>query len=210
MKLLLTSAGVTTQAIANKLAALVGNGNRKVGFITTAANVEPGNKDWYINQIISLQKYGFDYIDFIDPSAADVDWKTRLADVGIIFVSGGNTFHLLNQSRTTGFDAWLRQHIERIVYIGVSAGSIIMTPHIGVASIDNGDTNLAGITDLTGFGFVPFELSPHTPEMVSVSAVAAYASTIQHKLYAINDTSALCIKDGRLKIINDGQYWEYN
>ena len=57
MKLLLTSAGITTQAIADKLFKLVGDGNRKVGFITTASNVEPGNKDWYINQILNLQKY---------------------------------------------------------------------------------------------------------------------------------------------------------
>ena len=115
MKLLLTSAGITTQAIADKLIELIGDGNKKVGFITTAANAEPGNKDWFINQIINLQKYGFDWIDFIDPSAADIDWKTRLNEVGVVFVSGGNTFHLLNQARKTGFDVWLKQNIENVV-----------------------------------------------------------------------------------------------
>lgn len=168
MKLLLTSAGITTQTIADKLLELADGGNAKVGFITTAANAEPGNKDWYINQILNLQKYGFDWIDFIDPSAADIDWKTRLQEVGIVFVSGGNTFHLLDQARKTGFDAWLKANIENIVYVGVSAGSIIATPSIGVAPIDNGDDNTPGITDLTGLHFVDFEVSPHTPEMVSI------------------------------------------
>lgn len=210
MKLLLTSAGVATQAIADKLIELVGEGNRKVGFITTAANVEPGNKDWYINQVLNLQKYGFDWIDFIDPSAAGVDWKTRLKEVGVVFVSGGNTFHLLDQARKTGFDGWLKQNIEHIVYVGVSAGSIVVAPSIGIAPVDDGDENLPGLTDLTGFNLVDFEVSPHTPEMVSVPANEAYAKSIKNKLYAYNDKSAVCVVNGKLDIIGDGQYREFN
>lgn len=210
MKLLLTSAGITTQAIADTLFELIGDGNKKVGVITTAANVESGNKDWYINQIINLQKYGFDWIDFIDPSAPGVDWKTRLKEVGVVFISGGNTFHLLDQVRKTGFDVWLKQNIENIVYVGVSAGSIIMTPTISIAPVDNGDENLPQITNVTGCNFVDFEVSPHTPEMVSVAANETYAESIQNKLYAYNDRSALCVVNGKLKIINDGQYWKFN
>lgn len=210
MKLLLTSAGITTQAIADKLIELIGSGNRKIGFITTAANVEPGNKDWYINQILNLQKYGFDWIDFIDPSAEGVDWKARIREVGVVFVSGGNTFHLLDQTRKTGFDLWLKQNIENIVYVGVSAGSIVTTPNIGIAPVDDGDANLPGLTDLTGLRFVDFEVSPHTPEMVSTSANEEYAISIRNKLYAYNDKSALCVVDNKLEIINDGQYWEFN
>lgn len=210
MKLLLTSAGITTQTLADKLAELVGDNNKKVGFITTAANVEPGNKDWYFNQVLNLQKYGFDWIDVIDPSAADVDWRARLNEVGIVFVSGGNTFHLLNQTRKTGFGLWLEQHIEGIVYVGASAGSIIMTPRICIAPVDDGDENLPGISDLAGLSFVDFEVSPHTPEMVSVQANEAYAKSINNKLYAYNDRSALCVVNGELEILNDGQYWEFN
>jgi len=210
MKLLLTSAGITTQAIASKLLELTGEGNRKIGFITTAANAESGNKDWFIDQIINLQKHGFDWIDFIDPSASGVDWRTRLNEVGIIFVSGGNTFHLLNQTRKTGFDNWLKEHLENVVYVGVSAGSILVTPNIGIASIENGDENLCGISDLSGLGFVDFEVSPHTPGMVSAWANQEYAKSIKNKLYAYNDKSALSVVGSGLDIINSGQYWEFN
>jgi len=210
MKLLLTSAGLTTWEIAEELHAMAGGGNKRVGFITTAANVEPGNKDWYINQILNLQKYGFEWIDFIDPSAADVDWRTRLEAIGIVFVSGGNTFHLLNQARKTGFGIWLKEHIENVTYVGASAGSIIVTPSIGVSPIDHGDDNLPGISDLKGLCFVDFEVSPHTPEMVSAYKNEEYAATIQRKLYALNDRSALSVIDKRLRIINDGPYLEFN
>lgn len=210
MKFLLTSAGITTHVIAAKLLELADGGNKKVGFITTAANVESGNKDWYINQILNLKKYGFEWIDIIDPSAPGVDWKSRLNEVGIVFVSGGNTFHLLDQARKIGFDVWLRERIEDIVYVGVSAGSIVMTPSIGIAPVDDGDENLTGITDLAGFNFVHFEVSPHTPEMVSVEANEAYAKSIRNKLYAYNDSSAICVADGEFEIISDEKYWEFN
>jgi dipeptidase E len=210
MKLLLTSAGITTQAIADTLNDLIGDGNRKIGFIPTAANMEPGNKDWFINQFVNLRKYGFDWIDCIDPSAAGIDWRARLREVGVVFVSGGNTFHLLNQARLTGFGDWLHEHGESIVYVGVSAGSIIMTPSIGIAPVDNGDENTVGIDDVTGLKFVDFEVSPHTPEAVSLQANKQYVTTIRNKLYAYNDSAALRVVDGAVEKVPGGQYWEFN
>lgn len=207
---MLTSAGITTRAIADKLLELIGGGSKKVGFVTTAMNVEPGSKDNYISQILYLQKFGFDWIDFIDPSAPGVDWKARLGKVGVVFVCGGNTFHLLDQVRKTGFDSWLKANIENVVYVGDSAGSIIATANIGIAPVDNGDENLPGITDLTGLCLVDFEVSPHTPEMVSVQANGEYAKTIKNKLYAYNDRTALSVVNGKLEVINDGEYWEFN
>lgn len=211
MKLLLTSAGITTQAIAEALGHLVGkNGNRKVGFVPTAANAEGGNKDWYIGQITNLQKYGFDWIDFIDPSAANSNWRERLDGLGIVFVSGGNTFHLLDQARRTGFDAWLQAHKERIVYVGSSAGSILATPTIAIAAVDDGDRNLCGLQDLRGLNWVDFEISPHTPSEVSQAGNEAYAKTTSHTLYAINDNSAIVVEDTAVRVIHDGMYWQYD
>ncbi len=208
MRLLLTSMGIATDEIAAKLRELVGDGNHKVGFIPTAANAESGNKDWFFRQITDLRKFGFDWIDVIDPSAADVDWKTRLAEVSIVFVSGGNTFHLLNQARLTGFGTWLKEHIEDIVYVGSSAGSILVTPNIGIASVDEGDENLPGLTDLTGLSLTDFEISPHTPEMVSYAGNEHYAGSISNKLYACTDQSAVVVHDGGLEFI--GEHREYN
>ena len=111
MKLLLTSAGLTNESIAKALSELVDKSldKVKVGFIPTAANVEEGDKAWFIEQSFdALNRYGFKWIDMVDPSASEIDWQSRLNDVDIIFVSGGNTFHLLNQFRKSGFDKWLK------------------------------------------------------------------------------------------------------
>ena len=211
MKLLLTSAGIRNQSIANELTCLIGkNPNEtKIGFIPTAANAEPGNKDWFINQFSNLIKYGFNWIDVIDVSAPGIEWRERLVEVDIVLVSGGNTFHLLDQVRKTGFDQWLRENLVKRVYVGISAGSIIATPSIAVASVDDGDFNVPGIEDLTGLSLVDFEVSPHTPENVSHEGNREYHQSIQNDLYALDDNSAISVNGGIIKVVSEGEWLKY-
>jgi hypothetical protein len=84
MKLLLTSAGITTQSIADALIELVGKpaSEIKVGFVPTAANAEEGNKiDWYLPQITNLTKYGIAWADIGHISSgcrlAKTSWRSR-------------------------------------------------------------------------------------------------------------------------------------
>lgn len=207
MKLLLTSAGIKNQTIADALIELVDKPapEIKVTVIPTAANPEAGNKDWFIDQFTNLQRFGFSWIDMVDPSADGVDWQKSLEPAEVVFVSGGNTFHLLDQVRKTGFDRWLREALEHKVYVGASAGTILMTPSIGVASVDNGDENIVGLTDLTGLGYVDFEISPHTPEFVSLDANKQYAKTIKNKLYCMDDNMAIKV-DGHVEMVGEGEY----
>jgi dipeptidase E len=211
MKLLLTSAGITNQSIANELARLASKdlSQIKIGFIPTAANVEEGSKDWFINQLTNLIQYGFNWIDIVDISSPGFDWKKRLAEVDVILVSGGNTFHLLDQVRKTGFDIWLKENLGKKVYVGISAGSIIVTPTIAIASIDNGDINIPGIEDLSGLSLVRFEVSPHTPENVSHEANKIYLKTIRNDLYALDNNSALSVEKTSLKVISEGEWIKY-
>ncbi|HMS50636.1 MAG TPA: Type 1 glutamine amidotransferase-like domain-containing protein [Candidatus Saccharibacteria bacterium] len=207
MKLLLTSAGITNQSIAKALEELCSKSAEdvKVGFITTAANVEEGNKDWYINQFTNLHKYGFGWVDVVDPSAADVKWQKRLKDVDVVFVSGGNTFHLLNQYRKTGFEGWLRENLESKVYVGVSAGTIITTQSLDVCTIEPRDPNLPGLDDISGMNLVDFEVEPHCDE-ARFATVAAYATEHGKPVYAIDDQTAIQIIDGKVDVISEGKW----
>lgn len=212
MKLLLTSAGVTNQSIADSLLSLVGKPkeNIKIGLVSTAKNVQFGNADWFVRQFNNLYKYGFNYIDMIDPSANGVDYKTALIDVDVILVGGGNTFHLLNQVRLTGFGDWLKTVLDNKVYMGISAGSILATPSIAIASVDNGDENFCGITDLRGLSLVNFEVSPHTPEDVSVKGNEEYSKTISNVLYTLDDNSAIEVNENEIKVISEGKWHKFN
>lgn len=211
MKLLLTSAGLQNKTLADALGQLVGKapGGTKIGFVPTAANVEHGNKDWFVRQITNLYTHGYTWVDVVDISAHGVGWKQRLAEVDVILVGGGNTFHLLDQVRKTGFGDWLTTALTSKVYMGISAGSILVTPSIAIASVDNGDVNVPGITDLRGLSFVPFEVSPHTPESVSHEGNKVYKATIENELYAFDDQSAVAVNGDVVEVVSEGAWVKY-
>ena len=206
MKLLLTSAGITNGKIADTLAELVGKPLDEItaAFILTAKN----NRDIpaanaMSGQIAQLDKYRLNYI-LVDPSF-DNDWREKLDSTELIIVGGGNAVHLLNELRKTSFDNWLDENLERKVYMGTSAGSIVMTPNITVATTVHGDENEAGITDLSGLGFVDFEISPHTPENISVDKNLEYSKSTSRKLLLLDNNSAVKVTDAA-EIISDGEW----
>jgi dipeptidase E len=209
--LLLTSAGVTKQSIAVALQGLVGKlpNQTKIGYIPIAANVERGNKDWYINQFLNLWRFGYNWIDIIDPTATGVDWQSRLADVDVVFVGGGNTFHLLDQYRKTGFGDWLNEAVKTKVYVGVSSGSIVASPTIDACMIPEGDENIPNVTDLTGLGWVNFEIEPHCDDK-RFAVLEEYAKSRNNSVYALDDQTAIVVNDSEVKVASEGSWKRFN
>src|SRR4051812_29676659 len=119
MKLLLTSAGIVNSSIAKSFFSLVDKSPEyiKVAFIPTAANVEEGNKvEWFFRQYDDLRKLGIAWIDMVDFADADVDWRQRLDQCDVLYLTGGNTFYLLDQVRKRGFDKYLEEVLKDKVY----------------------------------------------------------------------------------------------
>lgn len=100
MKLLLTSAGISNKSISKALLKMLGKPFKKASmiFITTAANIEPGDKGWLIDDFINFKKLGFFSIDIIDISAVNKNiWFSRMKDVDVIVFGGGNEAYLMQQ-----------------------------------------------------------------------------------------------------------------
>ncbi len=207
MKLLLTSTGITNKAIADAFLNLLEKKAEEtnIGFISTAAAVEEGDNGWYTAQLSGLEKFGFTKVDIVD-IATDVNWQERLGDADAIVVSGGNTFYLLEQMRKVNFKGWFEKTADKKVYVGISAGSIVATPSIAIAAVEPGDVNLPGLTDLAGFSFVDFEISPHTPEVVSHEGNLEYRKTASNELYEIDNESAIQVRDGQIEIVGEGRW----
>ena len=212
MKYLLTSAGITTRAIGEALLGMIDKpaSEAKVAFIPVASNVETYSKGGVISAMLSLWKLGFSNIDIVDFTAAGVDWKQRLQDADVVYLPGGNTFHLLDQARKTGFDEWLKNDFgDERVYVGSSASTILMTPSIQVAGLEPGDENLPGLTNLTGLELVGFEVEPHC-DAARFADVEEYAKTRHNAVYAIDDLTAIRIVDDRSEVISSGTWKLYN
>lgn len=208
MKLLLTSAGIVNRSIANTLLNMVGKEAKDIqlAFVPTAANAEAGDKTtWFFRQYEDLQRIGINWIDMVDFAAAEVDWRSRLDACDVLYLSGGNTFYLLDQIRKQRFDDYLKTVLDSKVYVGGSASSITMTPSIEVAAIPPGDPNLPNLTDLTGLGYVDFEIEPHCDEE-RFATVETYAKQHNKRIYAIDDQTAIKVIDNETDVISEGKW----
>jgi dipeptidase E len=135
---------------------------KKVVFIPTASVVEKAA--FYVKaDKKALEKLGMIVDDLEVSTAAPDEIKTKLSDADYIFVSGGNTFYLLQEFRRTGADKLIMEHINNgKIYIGSSAGSIIASRDIGYAvHMDS----IAPAPDLKGdfsaLSVVDFYVVPH-------------------------------------------------
>lgn len=100
---------------------------QKVAFFNTASQVEEYSE--YVDQSIELLKELGTVPFIIDMESTDLESIIDSADV--IFVAGGNTFYLLQELRKYKTDQLILNHINKgKLYIGESAGSVIMSPDI--------------------------------------------------------------------------------
>jgi dipeptidase E len=136
MKLLLTSNGLSNDSIAHAFADLIGKNpsDTKVAFITTIAEAERANKDWLINDLHRLKRYGYD-VDVIDIAVlapADIIATVNAADA--IFVGGGNSFQMSYWLQQSGLFELLPQLLKTKVYAGISAGSMLASHSLRLSS----------------------------------------------------------------------------
>jgi len=212
MKALLTSGGLRNKTLIEALLSLIGKPKKsfKLVYISTAANVEEGDKGWMIDNLVQFKELAAE-VDVINLEALKKSrLQKRLEWAEVIIVGGGNTYYLLDQARKSGLDKMLQELLKSRVYVGISAGSIIMTPSIDVSGIDDGDKNEVGIENTKGLGLIDFEVSPHTPDSVYVAANEVYSKTIKSKLIAYDDEMAVKIDSGQIEMVGEGKYWEYN
>lgn len=205
MKLLLTSAGLTTPALEEKFLELAGSpaSALSIAYIDTASKAE-SDPSFTGHVIQNLHQLGITTITRVDIAEPRATWESTLRHANVIWIEGGNTFYLLHHLRASGLLTDLKTILADKLYVGVSAGSIIVTPTITIAQVEPADPNTVGLTDLAALQWVDFEISPHTPDIVPISNVQTYAAQISNTLYAYDDHTALVYLNGQLEIVGDG------
>lgn len=212
MKMLLTSNGLVNDSI---LQAFVDMSPKPineltVAFIPTAKNRSGEDKRYFLRVLSTLDRLGVKKIDFVDiDSVAKEHWLPRLEKADVIYVGGGNTYYLLNSVRLSGLDEELPRLLETKMYVGDSAGAIIVTPSIDIAAVDNGDENFIELQDTSGLNYVDFEISPHSPEDVTLEENEKYAISSKCLLYAFNNNTALKYNNGNIAFVGERKYWIY-
>ncbi len=218
MRLLLTSAGLTNKSIINALLELTQKPFSELNlvFIPTAANIEEGDKGWLIDDLVNCKNQGFKSVDIVDISALPKnDWLPRLEEADVIYVEGGNNFYLMRCFEKSGLKEILVELLRTRVYVGVSAGSVVMCPSGDLSMSERLWSEEVGEHDSDeALGYVDFLLRPHLNSpyfpKLNLENLEEIAKEFPDTFYAIDDQTAIKIVDGKVDIVSEGVWKKFN
>lgn len=218
MKLLLTSAGVTNASIYQALVELLGKpiADSSALCIPTALYghpwVGPGVKPWQFitGRSDNLVDLGWKSVGVLElsalPSIDEERWVPLVRETDALLVAGGDALYLSHWMRQSGL-ADLLPSLSETVWVGLSAGSMVMTPRIGEDFV--GWKPSAGGDDST-LGVVGFSIFPHLDdEMLPANTMAdaeIWAAGIPGPAYAIDNDTAITVTDGTVEVVSEGDW----
>ena len=159
--------------VASKINEVVKFQGKDIVFIDTAAKFEEVN--FYVDEAVEiLENFGAKLrrldVSCVHSSAVSVSSQDKpfcdnkilatINECDIIYVSGGNTFYLLNELRKSCVWQAIKNAVKAgKIYIGESAGAIVASPDTRYATLM--DENSAKTSDFTGLNLVDFCVVPH-------------------------------------------------
>lgn len=218
MKLLLTSGGLTNASIRRALVDLLGKptGDATALCIPTAQWGHPmcgpvsargfvsGTPPWGGMTSIEWNTLGLLELAAL-PTIAAERWVSWVRDADVLLVDGGDATYLCHWMRRSGL-AGLLPSLTETVWVGVSAGSMVLTPRIGADFVA-----WPGAADDRTLGVVPFSIFPHLdgfPENTVVEA-ERWAAEIGGAAFAIDDQTAIKVDDGTVEVVSEGRWKQF-
>jgi dipeptidase E len=217
VKLLLTSAGIKNPSIHDALVDLVGKpisecdalciptalyghpwaGPRQAwrcisGTETGTPTVGLGWKSMGVLELTAL------------PSLDEERWIPLVRETDVLLVEGGDAAYLSHWVKASGL-LDLMPSLAETVWVGVSGGSMVMTPRIGDDFVSwsspEGDRTL---------GLVDFSIFPHldNPDLPhnTMAAAERWAEEVASPAYAIDDETAISVVDGTVDVVSEGNW----
>jgi dipeptidase E len=93
------------------------------------------------------------------------------------------------------------------VYVGLSAGSMVMTPRIGDDFVGwkppaGGDDSTLGVVDFSIFPHLDHEMLPEN----TLADAERWAAGLAGPAYAIDDETAITVTDGAVEVVSEGHW----
>ena len=141
------------------------------------------------------------------PSIGKELWVPLFQETDVLLVNGGDPLYLNYWMRQSGLADLLPSWGG--VYVGLSAGSMIMAPRIGEWFV--GWTPPGGSRDDTTLGLVDFAIFPHLDHPMLQYNTMAHAEKWTAEIsglpsYAIDDETAIQVVDGAVKVVSEGNW----
>lgn len=134
--------------------------------------------------------------------------KTLLQEVlksDLIFLGGGNTFYFLKHLKKAGMFEHFKKFLKRGgVLCGLSAGAIVLTPHVHTATFPHfdRDDNPFGMKNLSAMRLVNFEFFPHYKNSKRYDAeLLHHSKKSKLPLYACADGGGIIIEGEQISFV---------
>ena len=218
MKLLLTSAGIKNATIRSAVVSLLGKPIEE----STALCIPTGSYGSSYGSPVGVWQFitgrrpstpmcevGWKSVGLLEltalPSIEKERWIPWVRETDVLLVGGGDALYLCHWMRQSGL-ADLLPSLGRMVWVGLSAGSMVMTPRIGEDFVQwrppTGDDSTLGIVD--------FSICPHLAREGmpgnSMAEAEHWAAGISGPAYAMDDETAIKVVDGTVEVVSEGHW----
>jgi dipeptidase E len=217
MKLLLTSAGIKNPTIESALVDLLGKpiADCDALCIPTAGYGHPyvtPDKAWnFISgqeprcPMIELGWKSMGVLELTALPTMDERWVSWVSDTDVLLVNGGDALYLAHWMRESGL-AELLPSLPDTVWVGLSGGSMVMTPSIGEDFVGwqppNGRDEALGVVDFAIFPHLDHPDLPHN----TMANAERWAAEMPVPGYAIDDETAIKVADGAVEVVSEGNW----
>ena len=217
MKLLLTSGGVSNASIRDALVDLLGKpiAESTALCIPTAEYGHPWCTPASVWRFIAgtngapMCDLGWKSVGVLEltalPSIGEERWVPWVREADVLLVDGGDATYLCHWMHQSGL-ADLLESLPETVWVGMSAGSMVMTPRIGDYFVTwtppTGDDSTLGIVDFSIFPHLEHEQMPGN----TMAHAEEWAADIAGPAYAIDDQTAIRVADGNVEVVSEGQW----
>jgi dipeptidase E len=227
VKLLLTSSGISNASIESALVELLGKSiaESTALCIPTASygSADPvGMAYRFITGAGHLCDAGWKSMGVLEltalPSMKEALWVPKVEETDALLVWGGDVLYLCHWMRESGLADRLPSLPSETVYVGVSSGSMVLTPDFGepyddwfcrepstvpAADLPAADDRALGLVDFSVFPHVDHPKSPPN----SMANAERWATARSAPTYAIDDDTAIKVVDGAVEVVSEG-HWQ--
>jgi dipeptidase E len=214
MKLLLTSGGITNASISDALVDMLGKpiADATALCVPTALWGSPRSAPVVARDFLHGRPWGgmtsleWKSLGVLEltalPTIGVERWSPWVREADVLLAAGGEATYLCHWMRESGL-ADLLPTLDETVWVGVSAGSMVMTPRVGDDFVE-----WPSAPDDRALGIVDFSIFPHLdvfPENTLTEA-ERWSAGIGGPAYALDDQTAIKVDGGTVEVVSEGHW----
>ena len=129
---------------------------------TPLKDKEHSHLEWHYENKAKMEEVGFNFVEYDITGKTSDQIVVDLSIFDVIYIEGGNSYYLLQESQKNNFDAYIKKRVEKgMIYLSTSAGTVIAGPDIEPVRQDSRAILAPDLTGTKAYVVVDFVIMPH-------------------------------------------------